>query len=148
MIESAQTWTISIEQGFRLSTSDSHGRQERSPGRFRSFRDSVKQITKHLSEGETDRDTKNDEHAREVEKLRIQIQSMEEEIRRLYQSRYQLDQATKQNEKLVATLQEAKSQIEALRAEVEKLTAPPSTYGIFSSLNKTELETSMCPDGR
>ena len=79
---------------------------------------------------------KNEEHVREVEKLRIQIQSMEEEIRRLYQSRYQLDQATKQNEKLVATLQEAKSQIEALRAEVEKLTAPPSTYGIFSSLNK------------
>jgi proteasome-associated ATPase len=61
---------------------------------------------------------------------------MEEEIRRLYQSRYQLDQATKQNEKLVATLQEAKSQIEALRAEVEKLTAPPSTYGIFSTVNK------------
>jgi proteasome-associated ATPase len=60
---------------------------------------------------------------------------MEEEIRRLYQSRYQLDQATKQNEKLVTTLQEAKLQIEALRAEVEKLTAPPSAYAIFSSLN-------------
>jgi proteasome-associated ATPase len=78
---------------------------------------------------------RNDEHAREVEKLRVQIQSMEEEIRRLYQSRYQLDQATKQNEKLVTTLQEAKLQIEALRAEVEKLTAPPSAYAIFSSLN-------------
>jgi len=78
---------------------------------------------------------KNDEQAREVEKLRTQIQSMEEEIRRLYQSRYQLEQTTKQNEKLVATLQEAKSQIETLRAEVEKLTAPPSTYGIFSSLD-------------
>ncbi len=78
---------------------------------------------------------RNDEHAREMEKLRVQIQSMEEEIRRLYQSRYQLDQATKQNEKLVATLQEAKAQIEALRAEVEKLTAPPSSYGIFSGLN-------------
>ena len=78
---------------------------------------------------------RNDEHIREVEKLRVQIQSMEEEIRRLYQSRYQLDQATKQNEKLVTTLQEAKVQIEALRAEVEKLTAPPSAYAIFSSLN-------------
>jgi proteasome-associated ATPase len=78
---------------------------------------------------------RNDEHAREVDKLRVQIQSMEDELRRLYQSRYQLDQATKQNEKLVATLQEAKAQIEALRAEVEKLTAPPSTYAIFSSLN-------------
>ena len=79
---------------------------------------------------------RNDEQAREVEKLRVQIQSMEEEIRRLYQSRYQLDQATKQNEKLVMTLQEAKAQIEALRAEVEQLTAPPSTYAIFSSINQ------------
>jgi len=107
----------------------------RSSGRLRSFRDSVKRFTKSLSDGEGIVTHKNDEHAREVEKLRIQIQSMEEEIRRLYQSRYQLEQTTKQNEKLVATLQEAKSQIEALRAEVEKLTAPPSTYGIFSSLD-------------
>ena len=65
---------------------------------------------------------KNDEHAREADKLRVQIQSMEEEIRRLYQARHQLDKANRQNEKLVATLQEAKGQIEALRAEVEKLT--------------------------
>ncbi len=108
---------------------------KRSPGRLRSFRDSVKRITKKLSDGDGDVIHKNDDHAREAEKLRVQIQSMEEEIRRLYQSRYQLEQATKQNEKLVATLQEAKSQIEALRAEVEKLTAPPSTYGIFTSLN-------------
>ena len=79
---------------------------------------------------------KNSEQTRELDKLRVQIQSMEEEIRRLYQSRYQLDQATKQNEKLVATLQDAKAQIEALRAEVEKLTAPPSSYAIFSSLNE------------
>ena len=105
------------------------------PGRLRSLRDSVKRITKKLSDGDGDVIHKNDDHAREAEKLRVQIQSMEEEIRRLYQSRYQLEQATKQNEKLVATLQEAKSQIEALRAEVEKLTAPPSTYGIFTSLN-------------
>ena len=110
------------------------GKKE-SPGRFRSLRDSVTHITKRLTEGETGVAQRNDEHVREVEKLRVQIQSMEEEIRRLYQSRYQLDQATKQNEKLVTTLQEAKVQIEALRAEVEKLTAPPSAYAIFSSLN-------------
>lgn len=107
-----------------------------SPSRLRSLRDSVKHITKRLSEGEADVIHRNDEQNREIEKLRVQIQSMEEEIRRLYQSRYQLDQATKQNEKLVTTLQEAKAQIEALRAEVEKLTAPPSTYAIFSSLNQ------------
>ena len=110
------------------------GKKE-SPSRFRSLRDSVTQITKRLTEGETDVAQRNDEHLREVEKFQVQIQSMEEEIRRLYQSRYQLDQVTKQNEKLVATLQEAKGQIEALRAEVEKLTAPPSSYAIFSSLN-------------
>lgn len=103
--------------------------------RIRSLRDSVKQITKRLSEGKADVISKSDDHAREVEKLRVQIQSMEEEIRRLYQSRYQLDHATKQNDKLVATLQEAKAQIEALRAEIEKLTAPPSSYAIFSSMN-------------
>ena len=103
--------------------------------RIRSLRDSVKQITKRLSEGKADVISKNDDHAREVEKLRVQIQSMEEEIRRLYQSRYQLDRATKQNDRLVATLQEAKAQIEALRAEIEKLTAPPSSYAIYSSMN-------------
>jgi proteasome-associated ATPase len=106
------------------------------PSRLRSLRDSVKHITKRLSEGDADVIHRNDEQGREIEKLRVQIQSMEEEIRRLYQSRYQLDQATKQNEKLVTTLQEARAQIEALRAEVEKLTAPPSTYAIFSSLNQ------------
>ncbi|MGH7229803.1 MAG: proteasome ATPase [Nitrospiraceae bacterium] len=65
----------------------------------------------------------------------MQIQSMQEELRQLHHSRYQLEQASKQNEKLAATLQDAKAQIQALRAEVEKLTAPPSTYAIFSSLN-------------
>ena len=109
--------------------------KKESPSRLRSLRDSVRHIASRLSEGETDVIHRNDEHAREVDKLRVQIQSMEEELRRLYQSRYQLDQATKQNEKLAATLQEAKAQIEALRAEVEKLTAPPSTYAIFSSVN-------------
>src|SRR5262245_58104452 len=111
------------------------GNRKRSSSRFRSLRESVARFTKRLSKGDTDMIHKHDEHAREVDKLRVQIQSMEDEIRRLYQSRYQLDQATKQNEKLAATLQEAKAQIEALRAEVEKLTAPPSTYAIFSSLN-------------
>jgi proteasome-associated ATPase len=126
---------FSIQQGVsRFSSGAMDGKKE-SPGRFRSLRDSVTQITKRLAEGNTDVASRNDEHIREVEKLRVQIQSMEEEIRRLYQSRYQLEQATKQNEKLVTTLQEAKAHIESLRAEVEKLTAPPSAYAIFSSLN-------------
>ncbi|GIW55071.1 MAG: hypothetical protein KatS3mg082_1475 [Nitrospiraceae bacterium] len=88
---------------------------ESKENRLRSLRDSVKKITKRLSDGDSEVMHKNDEHLREVEKLRVQIQSMEEELRRLYQSRYQLEQATRQNEKLAATLQEAKAQIEALR---------------------------------
>lgn len=81
---------------------------------------------------------KHEEHIREIEKLRLQLQSMEEELRQLHQSRSQLHQAQKQNEKLTATLQEAKAQIESLRAEIEKLTAPPSSYAIFSSMNEDE----------
>ena len=46
-----------------------------------------------------------------------------------------LDQTQQKNERLISSLQEAKSQIEALRKEVEKLTAPPSTFAIFYGTN-------------
>jgi len=108
---------------------------KRNPSRLSTIRESVKRITERLSDGESSTVKKHDEQALELEKLRIQIQSMEEEVRQLHHSRYQLELANRQNDKLAATLQEAKAQIEALRAEVDKLTAPPSTYAIFSSLN-------------
>ena len=111
---------------------------KKNPSRLRSLHESVRNITKHLSDGEPTIVKKYEEGNREIERLRAQIQSMEEELRRLYQSRYQFEQASKQNEKLAATLQEAKTQIEALRAEVDKLTAPPSSYAIFSSVNSDE----------
>jgi len=106
-----------------------------SPSRLSTIRESVKRITERFSDGELSIVKKHDEQALELEKLRIQIQSMEEEVRQLHHSRYQLELANRQNDKLAATLQEAKAQIEALRAEIDKLTAPPSTYAIFSSLN-------------
>ncbi len=111
------------------------GDAKKTPSRLRTFRESVKKITDRLAEGDPETVKKSDDVNREVERLRAQIQSMEDELLRLYQSRYQLEQANKQNEKLAATLQEAKTKIEALRAEVEKLTAPPSSFAIFSSLN-------------
>jgi len=52
-----------------------------------------------------------------------------------HESRHQLDQTQQKNERLVSSLQEAKTQIEALRKEVEKLTAPPSTFAIFYGTN-------------
>ncbi|HSB71241.1 MAG TPA: proteasome ATPase, partial [Candidatus Methylomirabilis sp.] len=43
----------------------------------------------------------------------------------------QLDHAHQQNERLVAALATAKEQLAALRAEVDKLAAPPNSYGTF-----------------
>jgi proteasome-associated ATPase len=60
-----------------------------------------------------------------------------EALRRRYQlTRDQLTDAERQNEKLVHTLQEAKQQIELLKEEVDKLCAPPNTYGVFMRANK------------
>jgi proteasome-associated ATPase len=60
-----------------------------------------------------------------------------ETLRRRYeQSRAQQRDSERQNEKLVAMLQEAKQQIELLKEEVDKLCAPPNTYGIFTRANK------------
>jgi proteasome-associated ATPase len=42
-----------------------------------------------------------------------------------------LSQATGQNERLVATLREARDQIVALKEEVDRLAQPPSGYGVF-----------------
>mgnify|MGYP001602238470 CR=1 FL=1 len=100
------------------------------------MRNTVKRLTDRLSENEPAMNKQIEEYERELDKLHVQIRSMEEELRQLRVSRSQLEQAHKQNEKLAATLHEAKSRIEALRAEVEKLTAPPSSYGIFSSANE------------
>jgi proteasome-associated ATPase len=58
-------------------------------------------------------------------------------LRRRYQvTREQAADAERQNERLVSVLQEAKQQIEVLKEEVDKLCAPPNTYGIFNRPNK------------
>ncbi len=76
------------------------------------------------------------EYEKEIERLTDYIRELEEEIQKLSESKYKLDYAYKQNEKLASALKEAKEQIQALKKEIEKLTTPPSTYGIFSSLNE------------
>lgn len=78
---------------------------------------------------------KADDPTHEIQKLRSQLESLELERQQHYESRHQLDQTQQKNERLVSSLQEAKSQIEALRKEVEKLTAPPSTFAIFYGAN-------------
>ncbi len=71
-----------------------------------------------------------------------------ETLRRRYeQARTQHHDADRQNEKLVAMLQEAKQQIELLKEEVDKLCAPPNTYGVFIRANK-DGTSEILMDGR
>ncbi len=52
-----------------------------------------------------------------------------------------LAQARNQNEILVTALQEAREQITALKEEVDKLCAPPSTYGVYLAANEDNTVT-------
>jgi proteasome-associated ATPase len=85
----------------------------------------------------------------ELKELRAQIRFLEEEAallrrrledspgrvrgleERLLETRAQLAAASAQNGKLADTLREARDQIVALKQQVEKLSAPPSGYGVF-----------------
>src|SRR5260221_3612418 len=54
---------------------------------------------------------------------------------RLLETKGQLAQAVSQNEKLSYTLRESREHIAALRDEVDKLTQPPSAYGMVVGKN-------------
>src|SRR6266511_246331 len=55
---------------------------------------------------------------------------------KLREANRQLVQACNQNEKLVNALYEAREQITSLKEEVDKLCAPPSTYGVYLAENE------------
>src|SRR6266702_6653313 len=55
---------------------------------------------------------------------------------KLREANRQLVQAFNQNEKRVNALYEAREQITSLKEEVDKLCAPPSTYGVYLSENE------------
>jgi len=75
----------------------------------------------------------------EVVVLRRRLQDAPKRVRtleeRLLETKGQLAQAVSQNEKLSATLREAREHIAALREEVDKLTMPPSAYGTYLGTN-------------
>jgi len=60
------------------------------------------------------------------------VRSLEE---RLLETKGQLSQAVSQNEKLSYTLREAREHISTLREEVDKLSQPPSAYGVVVGKN-------------
>jgi len=93
------------------------------------------------------------EYEQQVDQLQEMIKGLEEEVvvlrrrladapkrvrtleERLLETKGQLAQAVSQNEKLSATLREAREHIAALREEVDKLTMPPSAYGTYLGRN-------------
>src|SRR5437870_9349882 len=60
---------------------------------------------------------------------------------KLREANRQLVQAFNQNEKLVNALYEAREQISSLKEEVDKLCAPPSTYGVYLAANEDNTVT-------
>jgi proteasome-associated ATPase len=90
-------------------------------------------------------------HDDEVKSLTAQISFLDEEIAvlrrrladsprqvrlledRLHETEGSLNGVTTQNERLAATLREARDQIVALKEEVDRLAQPPSGFGIFLS---------------
>ena len=57
-----------------------------------------------------------------------QVKVLEEQI---LQAKSDLARAVSQNEKLVSVLQAEREKLEGLKEEVEKLTRPPATFGVF-----------------
>ena len=62
-----------------------------------------------------------------------QVKLLEE---KLAETRARLTQALGQNERLAATLKEVREQIVALKEEVEKLSQPPSGFGVYIATNE------------
>lgn len=88
-----------------------------------------------------DRDAIDPEAARQVRVLDEEIQHLRARLadgpkrlraleERLLETKGQLAQAVAQNEKLSYTLREAREHISTLRDEVDKLSQPPSAYGV------------------
>jgi proteasome-associated ATPase len=65
---------------------------------------------------------------RRLEDSPSRVRALEE---RLLETKTQLSSATAQNTKLADTLREAREQIVALKEQVEKLSSPPSGFGVF-----------------
>ena len=75
----------------------------------------------------------------EIAHLRARLADAPKRVRaleeRLLETKGQLAQAVAQNEKLSYTLREAREHIATLRDEVDKLTQPPSAYGVVVGKN-------------
>ena len=108
----------------------------------------------HDGPGKPDGQEALERYAKEVHELQTQTKFLEDEIallrrrltnaprqvkileERLLETRSDLSRALSQNEKLVTALTSEREKIEALKEEVEKLTRPPATFGVFLGRNE------------
>ncbi len=82
----------------------------------------------------------------EVERLRVAREAAgPEEIARL---RAQVTQLASQNDRLASTLRDARDQIVALKAEVDRLAQPPNTYGIYVGPGEDDGTADVMSSGR
>ncbi len=89
------------------------------------------------------------EYDREVQELQAQLKLLQDELalsrrkldaaprqihlleKRLAETNAELERSRENNERLATTLQDAREQLVALKEEVDKLSQPPASYGVF-----------------
>jgi proteasome-associated ATPase len=117
----------------RISSTGALGPDEMDPERERNMSRSLQEEIEDLREAMRFFGGDSVEFRRRLDRVLAEYEALR---RRFQLTRDQLTDAERQNEKLVHTLQEAKQQIELLKEEVDKLCAPPNTYGLFIRANK------------
>ena len=101
-----------------------------------------------------DRREQDEQREKQIHELQTQISFLEEEVgllrrrltnaprqvqlleEKLVETREGLARATGQNQKLADALRDEKQRIESLAEEVEKLSQPPATFGVFIGSNE------------
>jgi proteasome-associated ATPase len=106
------------------------------------------------------------QYDREVSDLQSQVKLLEEELaltrrkldaaprqihsleKRLSETSRELNSAVENNERLAATLREAREQLVQLKEEVDRLSQPPSSYGVFLAGYEKDSTADVFTNGR
>jgi proteasome-associated ATPase len=104
--------------------------------------------------GPLDRSEEQELHEKQVHELQTQVKFLEDEVallrrrltnaprqvkileEKLLETKSDLSRALTQNEKVTSALKSERDKIEALREEVEKLSQPPATFGVYLATNE------------
>src|SRR4029450_6823026 len=104
--------------------------------------------------GPLDRGEEQELYEKQIHELQTQVRFLEDEVallrrrltnaprqvkileEKLPECKSDLSRALGQNEKRASTLEAEKERIEALREEVEKLSQPPASFGVFLAQNE------------